>query len=936
MTRKGTFSSLSVFATLLLVATLAIPTTSAFAEDTPKASPEPAQTPAMTEDMTEDDARGATGNASGGATQKVAADSTSTEDAAESPVSAETSGSVGADSAGQGAAGMTIKDGMAQPVFAYSSTKTKGYTNANSQIWRFAVFVETDYDTDRDGKCDLVKAYIQVPRAAVEGDGTYKAPVIFSADPYSAGHIESGSSFKFGNPAIDDNALMGTPAHRTVSGSQATKELALATTFAEPASWTSEFDYFLVRGFAVVQSAGLGTYGSEGIECAGTVMERDAFVAIVEWLAGKDGRHAFADASASKEVKADWCSGKVGMTGLSYPGAMCYEVATSGVEGLQTVVPVAGPSSWYDQRNRQGISTQGNASYNYMTILSDACASRLFPDHSPSTELITLYQRYRRYVNDAQTALQGDYGPFWAARDWYTQGKASNMKASALIVMGLNDKNVSTKHFDLMRDAFLASDCEVKTLLHQNLHVTPNGEEVSYDDNGNIHSTYTDIMVGKHSYLEWLNLWFTRALLNVENEAANLPAFTVQSNVDGSFFETDRWNEDDSVTLRPTEAGETTIRADAPHTEAEDKGSGLLANKPSESGLKAGEGAALWSLAASEQVTIAGRIGVHVRAKVSDVSEGDIMMSAVLQDVASEPFNVFALNDQVTSQKVEQRKDSPHDYNIVRWTPGQASKKIVTDGVVDLRNPEAGYEPATATQREIPIQANTYYDYTIWLNPTYYTVPAGHTLELYVIPTHDYESYSDTETRDYMLGRQGLDASSLMKLRNNYAVTIENGRSYARVPIAEEVGYALAAQGADSWSKDATNTLSFTWKRNINDGETFSHLTGVVVDGEGIDKGSYTAKAGSAVVELLPEYLKSLPAGDHTVYAQFDDGQGATASFAVHDAPAAPATTESKQEVGRTVAKTPNTADSAPTAVPALLLGLAAIAATLVVRRRSN
>ena len=71
-------------------------------------------------------------------------------------------------------------------------------------------------------------------------------------------------------------------------------------------------------------------------------------------------------------------------------------------------------------------------------------------------------------------------------------------------------------------------------------------------------------MVGKHSYLEWLNLWFTRALLNVENDAAALPAFTVQSNVDGSFFETDRWNEDDSVTLRPAEGGETTIRADAP------------------------------------------------------------------------------------------------------------------------------------------------------------------------------------------------------------------------------------------------------------------------------------------------------------------------------------------------------------------------------------
>ena len=136
MTRKGTFSSLSVFATLLLVATLAIPKTSAFAEDSPKASPEPVQASALTEDMTEEDAQGTLGNASSGAAQRVAADPASTEDAAESLVSAEASGSVSADAVSQGATGITIKDGMAQPVFAYSSTKTKGYANACFQTTR--------------------------------------------------------------------------------------------------------------------------------------------------------------------------------------------------------------------------------------------------------------------------------------------------------------------------------------------------------------------------------------------------------------------------------------------------------------------------------------------------------------------------------------------------------------------------------------------------------------------------------------------------------------------------------------------------------------------------------------------------------------------------------------------------------------------------------
>ena len=840
----------------------------------------------------------------------------------------------------EAATGMSIQDGMAQPVFAYSNVEDKGYTNAASEIWRFAVFVETDYDTDQDGKCDLVKAYVQVPRAAVEGDGSYRAPVIFSADPYSAGHVENGSTFTFKTPAVDDAALMSRPAHRIGAGTQSTKDLALATTFGEPSSWTQEFDYYLVRGFAIVQSAGLGTYGSEGIECAGTVMERDAFVCIVEWLTGKDGRHAFADVDATKEVRADWSSGKVGMTGLSYPGAMCYEVATSGVAGLMTIVPLAGPSSWYDNVNRQGISKQYSTSYNYMTVLSDACASRLFASHSPAAGLVDLYGRYRRYVNDAQTALAGDYGPFWAARDWYTKGTEANMTASALIVSGLNDKNVSTKHFDLMRDAFLLSGCEVKTLLHQNLHVKPNSEDVEYDDKGNTRTVHNDIMVCDHSYQEWLNLWFTRALLGVDNDAASLPEFMVQSNVDGSFFGTDRWNENDSIAVRPNDAGETTVYADA-RTADEEENDAIFTSKAS-------RGAALWTHGTGEQVTIAGRIGVHVRAKVSDVSAGDIMMSAILQDVADEPFSTFAVNDQVTSEKVGQRTDSPHDFTILRWTPGQVKRKTISDGRIDLRNPEAGYEPATATKRDVPIEANTYYDYTIWLDPTYYTVPVGHRLELYLVPSYGYARYPSDETRDYMLGKQGLDTSSLMHVRYDYAVTIANAESFSTLPIAEAVSYDLVSQGASTWTKGSTDPLSLTWKRTIDDGETFFHFDGVVVDGEPVSEGGFSAKSGSVVVDLLPEYLQTLPAGEHTVYAEFDDGEGAAATFTVEDGPspapaptpeptpdpassptsgtASPSTESGKDEATATKAqaKTPSTADTTP-----LVAAIATAAASL-------
>jgi len=47
--------------------------------------------------------------------------------------------------------------------------------------------------------------------------------------------------------------------------------------------------YYLVRGFAVVEASGIGTYGSEGFELCGTHLERDSHVAVVEWLTGSEG-----------------------------------------------------------------------------------------------------------------------------------------------------------------------------------------------------------------------------------------------------------------------------------------------------------------------------------------------------------------------------------------------------------------------------------------------------------------------------------------------------------------------------------------------------------------------------------------------------------------------------------------------------------------------
>lgn len=84
-----------------------------------------------------------------------------------------------------------FEDGMAQPVFSYTNLRDADYTNEGSDILRFCVYVETDYDTDADGKADLVEALVQVPRSAAEGAYRARAATIYDPTPYGGGSAGS-------------------------------------------------------------------------------------------------------------------------------------------------------------------------------------------------------------------------------------------------------------------------------------------------------------------------------------------------------------------------------------------------------------------------------------------------------------------------------------------------------------------------------------------------------------------------------------------------------------------------------------------------------------------------------------------------------------------------------------------------------------------------
>ena len=222
------------------------------------------------------------------------------------------------------------------------------------------------------------------------------------------------------------------------------------------------FNYYLVRGFAVVVSAGFGALGSDGFNYVGSEYERDAFKSVVEWLHGD--RVAYADREGKIETKADWANGNVAMTGRSYAGTMPFAVATTGVEGLKTIVPVAGIADWYTQQNMQGAQRYWPKEM-LNSFLAYFCSSR-YNDETLSEKQLDDIAAFHHELSLQQLKCGFDYDPeFWGAGNYRLH--ADQIKCSALIVHGFNDENVSTKQFEMMHTAFEQAGQTVKLILHQ-------------------------------------------------------------------------------------------------------------------------------------------------------------------------------------------------------------------------------------------------------------------------------------------------------------------------------------------------------------------------------------------------------------------------------------------------------------------------------------
>lgn len=660
-----------------------------------------------------------------------------------------------------------FEKGLAQPVFPFTDGKTgKNYDAATSDIVRYCVYVESDYDMDGDGKRDLIKVLLQVPRSAVEGN--YKAASLFEARPYCAGVQEDGYDHmkevaEKEYRKFDFADLNKKVAPRVPSGSISAMELALKS---DPSDWyykdngstssmvyenLDNFNYYLVRGFAVVVSAGFGALGSDGFNYVGSDFERDAFKSVVEWLHGD--RVAYVDREGTVTTKADWSNGNVAMTGRSYAGTMPFAVATTGVEGLKTIVPVAGISDWYSQQNMQGAQRYWPKEM-LNSFLAYYCSSR-YNDKSLSEKQLDDIAAFHHELSLQQLKCGFDYDPeFWGTGNYRLH--ADQIKCSALIVQGLNDENVSTKQFEMMLKAFQKSGQTYKAILHQGPHITPTMPNKNYG-----------ILVDGKFYDDIVNEWISHYLYGVENDAEKMPEVLVQTNYDQHKWEkSDSWDVDYSMKLESAADGTAVIDTDwdAAGVSAE--------NFDDVMGQKSTNMAQRYVTAPFEKATtIQGTVCLNLRAALKDGDAendfhpenrndvdtltmklgcskvsgrmDDVEIAVLLCDVCDEAFDsIQTVDPERNIIPVETVKeggiinggDLPA-FNEAEFSTVHKNYRVITRAFADLCNPEAGYEPETAA-KSITLKHGEYHDYHVYLNAARYTVEPGHSLAL-VIATED-------------------------------------------------------------------------------------------------------------------------------------------------------------------------------------------------------
>ena len=352
-----------------------------------------------------------------------------------------------------GAAEPTFVNGESQPVFSSSSADW-----INNDLW-----IESDIDSDFDGSLDLVHA--DISRVPETNTNNLKVPVVLEISPYYAGSTTVVSNWPV------DHEIGQPPASRNPSSPATLIPTSPQISTAHESTWVP-------RGFAVMHAESLGSGLSEGCATSGGVNETLGGKAVIDWLAGRT--KGYTNILRTTEVTADWWNGRAGMIGTSYNGTLPIAVATTGVQGLEAIIPISAISSWYDYYRANGmVRAPGGFQGEDEDVLAEYVYSQ--PNRLMCRPVI-------ESLAASQDRVTGNYSPFWNERDYMKD--VDNVHAATIVAHGNNDNNVMTKHASQFYEAIKARSVPHQLYWHQGGH-------------------------GGAPPLQMSNLWFTRYLWNV-------------------------------------------------------------------------------------------------------------------------------------------------------------------------------------------------------------------------------------------------------------------------------------------------------------------------------------------------------------------------------------------------------------------------------------
>ena len=360
-------------------------------------------------------------------------------------------------------------DDHAKPVFKDGESQI---VEAFNKDWiRHDLWVETEFDSDGDGKLD--RMHVDVTRQKQTDSEGLRVPVVYESSPYYSGTGTNESKF-FWSARQEIGAQ--PPKHVTPP---AIEQQSLRPTISQ-----SQTGDWVSRGFAVVHSCSPGTGLSQGCPTVGGDNESLAPKAVIDWLNGR--AHGYTTPDGDERVAAFWCTGKVGMTGTSYNGTIPLAAATTGVDGLEAIIPVAPNTSYYHYYRSNGLIRHPGG---YMGEDIDVLYNFINSGNPKHRKFCDCNVRDKDMA-DGFDRVSGDYNAFWAGRDYLND--LAPMKAALLMSHAFNDWNVMPEHSVRIYQAAKAKGLPVQIFMHQQGHGGP-------------------------PPMKLMNRWFTRYLYGIEN-----------------------------------------------------------------------------------------------------------------------------------------------------------------------------------------------------------------------------------------------------------------------------------------------------------------------------------------------------------------------------------------------------------------------------------